>query len=291
MSSEDTETFPDNNPRHNPHIAFKLSIACIGGGIMLILMVMILVHGNTSKTDLYDNKNKSRIKIPVRAKIMMLNTFSIFFLFMSIVEFNLYDAVNPLGIHFSNLSDDCKSPMRSGFWTIMVTIIGLMIYNFSIFRNMFSDPKIESDEKKRLDISSERIKGFDRHIKHGQDNIKDIGLVDIVREKPSFLSEKIVSILIAIVSITIYFCFILVVQYGQSTPLKACVGNSSAVVNIYTNPPTTLPNVPANCLLQNALDADKVCGNITCPTGKTPKCGSPTQGLDGCWACTACICT
>jgi hypothetical protein len=266
-----------NAKKGRPSFGVKMFFAVSG----LIVLIYLMARGYMKSFPMF-TRTENSIVYPPRVTLMMINTLSIFFFMMSIMEFNLHYAINPLGIRLDKISSDtCKNQLQAGFWVLMVIIVFLLTYNTSMIYKILGKPKLTDAEEQQNPGKVETIKRYlnaaKRSITHN-----DTNFVRIVRTVTPSNYEIIMCVFFAISSLTVYLSFICTSYFTDDTPLKDCVGNTSGVDNIYTAPP------PPNCLYPNESDAVKTCSG--CPEGKTPVCKSSDKDSTGCWHCNACEC-
>lgn len=270
--------------KNRPMVVLKIIIVILGFGAIVWLTF-------SNRPSPLHVKTNNKIVYPERVNLMALNTVSIFFFLMSIMEFNLHYASSPLGIDYDKISsNDCQREIAFGFWILMVIVSLLVAYNVGIIYQILEEPTLSREEGDSVEAVRRGNRAqINRHIQDSQGNI-DHNLTNFARvvrtSIPLFFREKFVCIGLAVISATIYLCFVIFSYYTNATPMKACVGNTSGIDNIYLPPPST---ASPNCLYPNESDAVKTC-DLPCPAGQTAVCKSSEKDDQGCWHCNACAC-
>ena len=213
----------------------KIVIASIFGLYVLILSLDLLFGIRVFKplTDdddidqqkIHQKSPKSNHRRPIRLRIIILNTITLYFLLMSIQEYRVNEFMSPFGVDPDKIPEKCKTQQEMYYWTVYVLCFIIVVYNFIIHYNILnkgSEKNLIPDvvPKKQTD-RSDRSKYYlyrrihssadaKLNIKNMMQSVKKIKLKNggIVAEEYPYAIEFFF-IMVAWFGVIMYFIFVL----------------------------------------------------------------------------------
>lgn len=130
--------------------SFWVKIVIIGiFGVFLLHMTGSLIYKSKFlplwEDDDTSSKKSKPINIgqPTRLRIMIMNTITLFFLMMSIQEYNVDEFMSPFGIDTSKINSSCKVMQGWYYWTALILSCLIVFYNYLCLNNVIN--KVKSD--------------------------------------------------------------------------------------------------------------------------------------------------
>jgi len=238
----------------------KISILGLGW----VFFFLILTSGITSRLPKHQanpaNTNLSYgnpISAP-RIKIVLLNSMSILFLFLSLNEFRFYEYMDPIAIDSTLIQKECQKTMSFSI-VIYIVIVIMFAYNFLIIwtENYLQEIRGTSNDDIRhvgggttSSSSSTPARQISSAINtlttllnaQTGDIVEKIGIIPVRSILPISI-EKYLSIFVCFASLGICTSFIMINYFGKNTAaMKACIHSpvpQSHYVDIYNG--ETLP--------------------------------------------------
>lgn len=114
-------------------------------GIFLFFAVIILLFGSKGFQPMDDDEQqkkdikpptKTKIQRPLRMRLIVLNSITMFFLLMSIQEYRLNEFMSPFGVDPDNIPAQCKTQQEMFYWVALTACFVIVVYNFFIQFNV-----------------------------------------------------------------------------------------------------------------------------------------------------------
>lgn len=195
-------------------------------GIFLFFILVIILFGNKAFQPMDQDQvkkdakpKKTNFKRPLRMKLIVLNTISLFFLLMSVQEYRLNEFMSPFGVDPDKIPTKCQTQQKLYYWIILTSCFFIVVYNFFIH---FSVLEKANSINVKVETSKDRVSGYVNNANSYIDRLapKNGGFVV---EKYPFALEFAFSVLLSFFSVTMYVLFVLI-NYNviESEIFKPC---------------------------------------------------------------------
>lgn len=205
-------------------IDWSFYVKIVISGIFLLFVLFILLFSGkiafkSAEEEQIIAPKKTNFKRPLRLKLIILNTISLFFLLMSIQEYRLNEFMSPQGVDPDKIPPSCRTQQQMYYWVILLCCILLVMYNFVIHYWVLlkaSSSNVIHDKK------SSKSSSYVDSINTAVENLKVKNGGFVVENYP-YVVEYVFSVFLSIFSITIYTMFVLI-NYNilESRIFKPC---------------------------------------------------------------------
>lgn len=179
---------------------------------VFFLFILINIFGKKAFQPMEEQTNKSnssRVKTnvhrPLRMRLMVMNTITLFFFLMSVQEYRLNEVMAPFGVDPDKIPSSCWSQQQAYYWFVMLCCLLLVFYNFIIHFMVLTEASssntfVSSTDKNSVVGSIHSIIGKKSSFKNG----------GVVVEMYPYALEFVFSVLLAFLSATFYVMFVLI---------------------------------------------------------------------------------
>lgn len=194
-------------PRKELDWSFYMKIITSGVFIFFILSLLLGKKGFQSweeddgKKEKEKEHPKTNHKRPLRMRIMVLNTISLFFMLMSIQEYRLNEFMSPFGVDPDKIPRTCRTEQQGYYWVILLFCVAIVAYNYIIHFNVLMNASVGNVRTEQ----SSRFEELSRYIR--KTKLKNGGLVI---ETYPYIIEFMFAVFIAFFSATTYVMFVLI---------------------------------------------------------------------------------
>jgi len=197
-------------------------------GIFLFFAVIIVLFGSKRFQPMDDEEQKkedkkptkTNFKRPLRLRMVVLNTITMFFLLMSIQEYRLNEFMSPFGVDPDKIPSQCRTQQESFYWMALMSCFAIVVYNFFIHFNVLKKASagnviVESSNRDRVStyVATANSAIAKLSVKNG----------GFMVEKYPFFLEFAFSVLLTIFS-GIFYIMLVLINYNviQSKIFKPC---------------------------------------------------------------------
>ena len=211
-------------------IDWSFYVKIVISGIFFFFILVIILFGSKAFQPMDEDQvkkdakpKKTNFKRPLRMKLIVLNTISLFFLLMSIQEYRLNEFMSPFGVDPSKIPSKCRTQQKAYYWITLTCCFFLVVYNFFIH---FSVLKKASSTNIIVETTSttsrDRLSGYVGTANSYIDKLAPKNGGFVVERYP-FALEFAFSVLLSFFSVTTYVMFVLI-NYNviESEIFKPC---------------------------------------------------------------------
>lgn len=185
--------------------AVKMAVAGV-----FFLFILINIFGKKAfqpmeeQEDKRKQHTKTNVRRPLRMKLIVMNTISLFFFLMSVQEYRLNEVMAPFGVDPDKIPSSCWAQQQFYYWFVMLCCLFLVFYNFIIHFNVLSKASSSniisssSTDKSTFVNSASKL------------NIASIKNAGAVVEMYPYALEFAFSVILAFLSVTLYVMFVLI---------------------------------------------------------------------------------
>ena len=189
-------------------IDWSFYVKIVIAGIFLFFVLIIVLFGhkafqplNEDHVKMDSKQPKTNYRQPIRMQLIVLNTFSLFFMLMSIQEYRLNEFMSPFGVDPEKIPSQCKTQQQLYYWIVLTCAFALVLYNFFVHFMVLkkaSAGNVIMDNPQRV---SSYVSAIDKlTIKNG----------GFVVQKYPFVPEYLFSVFLALFSGITYIMFVLI---------------------------------------------------------------------------------
>lgn len=198
--------------------------------IFLLFILVIVLFGSKAFQPMDEDQVKKDVKPkktnfrrPLRLKLIVLNTISLFFLLMSVQEYRLNEFMSPFGVDPDKIPSKCRTQQKFYYWIILTCCFFIVLYNFFIHFNVLTKASSANVIVETTSTTSkDRVSSYVSAAKSYIDKLAPTNGGFVVERYP-FALEFVFSVLLSFFSILIYIMFVLI-NYNviESEIFKPC---------------------------------------------------------------------
>lgn len=146
---------------------------------------------------------KTDVRRPVRMKLMVMNTITLFFFLMSVQEYRLNEIMAPMGVDPDKIPTSCWIQQQIYYWFVILCCLLIVFYNFIIHFLVLT----KASSTNVFSAKKDTVVKYAEYINKKQNAFKNGGAVV---EMYPYALEFVVSVLLAFLSGFFYVMFVLI---------------------------------------------------------------------------------